>query len=53
MLVQELINLHTASDSDAEVMVAILQEDGTSEVFDIDDVSDQNGIVYIEISEVT
>ena len=52
MLMRELMNLLTAADQNAEVMVA-LQEDGTSEVFEINDVSDVNGIVHIEISEIT
>jgi hypothetical protein len=52
MLVRELINLLAVADRDAEVMVSLFQENGTSEVFEIEDISLLNGFVHIEISEV-
>jgi hypothetical protein len=51
MLARELISLLSASDIDAEVLVALSREDGATEVYDIDDVSDLDGTVHIEISE--
>ncbi len=41
MLVRELMNMLTTADRAAEVMVTLFQENGTSEVFEIDDVQAQ------------
>lgn len=51
MLVRELMNVLTAVDPDSDVFVALFTAEGTREVFDIDDVTEANGTVFIEINE--
>ena len=51
MKIRELIILLGAMDPEAEVFVALFNADGTSETFDIEEVSDNNGNAQIEIAE--
>ena len=51
MNVRELMLLLGATDPEAEVFVALFKADGTSETFEIEAVSDNNGNVQIEIAE--
>jgi hypothetical protein len=51
MKVHELMLLLGAMDSDAEVFVALFKADGILEMFDVEDVIENNGNAQIEIAE--
>ena len=47
--VREVITILSMMAPDAEAFVALFNADGTSEIFDIEDVTDNNGDAQIEI----
>jgi len=51
MTIRHLIDVLQTMNADADVFVALFSADGTSEIFDIEDVTDTNGNAQIEIYE--
>ena len=51
MTIQTLLDILETMNPEAEVLVALFNADGTSETFDIEDVTENNGYVHIEIYE--
>jgi hypothetical protein len=49
MKVRDLVNILSMMTPDADAFVALFNADGTSETFDIEDVTDNNGNAQIEI----
>ena len=51
MKVRELINLLAVMDPEDNACVALFKTDGTSETFDVEEISDTDGTVQLEIYE--
>ena len=51
MQVQELIDTLERTNPDAEVFVALLELDGTMTVLEIEDVTTNTTVVYVEVHE--
>jgi hypothetical protein len=51
MTVSELIDVLSTMAPAADAVVALFKVDGTSEIFEIEDVTDNNGNAQIEIYE--
>ena len=51
MTVQELINALSQFDPTRDAVVALFKTDGTSELFEIEEVSDNQGNAQLEIYE--
>jgi hypothetical protein len=49
MTIRHLIDVLQTMHADADVVVALFSADGTSEIFAIEDVIENNGNVHIEI----
>jgi hypothetical protein len=51
MTIQELINALSQFDLTRDAVVALFRTDGTSEIFEIEEVGDNNGNAQLEIYE--
>jgi hypothetical protein len=51
MKIRQLMDILAIMNPDADVFVAFFYANGTGEIFDIEDVTDNNGHVQIEIYE--
>ena len=53
MTIRELMDILTGMDPEGDVFVALFKTDNTSELFDIEGVSDDNGNAQLNIYEET
>lgn len=51
MKIQQLMDILATMDPEAEVFVALFNADGTGDIYDIEDVTANNGDAQIEIYE--
>ena len=51
MTIQELINILERFDPVQNVFVALFKNDGTSEIFEIEEIAENNGSAQLEIYE--
>ena len=51
MTIQELIDTLSQFDPARDVLVALFKNDGTSEIFEIEEIGDNNGNAQLEIYE--
>jgi hypothetical protein len=51
MKIRQMLKILETMNPDAEVLVAFFYADGTSEIFDVEDVTENHGNAHIEIYE--
>ena len=51
MKIRQLLEIFKTMDPESDAVVAFFYADSTSEIFDIEDVTSDNGNAYIEIYE--
>jgi hypothetical protein len=51
MTIQELINILERFDPAKDVFIALFKIDGTSEIFEIEEIAENNGSAQLEIYE--